>query len=558
MSATDADGDTLTYKIVSPPSLGTINITDPSTGTYTYTPLPSAYGTDSFTFQVNDGITDSNVAQVLITINPVNTSPVAIIQVTQSDTTPYQVSYSGSTSYDPDGSIVSYTWNFGDGATYTAASSEVDHTYSIAGVYTVSLTVSDNENSTAQDITTITIVEDQPQEPPVADFSVVVSDLDSALINLDAGGSYDPDGSIVSYTWNFGDGETGSNTYTSHTYAVSGNYTITLTVLDDDGETSREVHDIVITIEPEALNLTLEQGQITATAEWQTITFTDPFTDPVVVAKPAGADDETPCVIQIRNVAPDGFEIRLRSWDYTGEVHPPESISYLAMERGIFTLDNGIKIEASKFVTDKTEFRGISQFSQTFVDIPVMVASLTTINEDEPVVGRLRNIDETGFEYMMQEEQVNDNDHLQETVSYIAWEPATGVMGDSAVYEVNRIAELTDIWQTYTFTEAYSSAPIFLADMQTTNDTDPANLRYKLLNAGQVELQITEEQSTDADIQHSAESVGMIIIGEADNSLKGDYDGDTDVDGKDTADFINGLINMPLSDFAAQFGNSGP
>jgi hypothetical protein len=158
---------------------------------------------------------------------------------------------------------------------------------------------------------------------------------------------------------------------------------------------------------------------------------------------------------------------------------------------------------------------------------------------------------------MMQEEQLNDNDHLLETVSYIAWEPASGALGDSAVYEVNRIDELTDIWQTYTFTEAYATAPLFLADMQTTTDADPANLRYQLLNAGQIQLRITEEQSTDANIDHFAETVGMIIIGEADNSLPGDYDKDNDVDGSNIADFINGLIDMPLSDFADQFGNSG-
>ncbi len=555
LTATDPEGASLTYKIVSQPSLGALILTDSGTGAYTYTPLPNAYGTDSFTFQVNDGENDSNVALVNITIHPINTPPVAIIKATQNETTPFLVNYSASTSYDPDGFIAGYSWNFGDGSTHTAASSEIDHTYSIAGVYTVALTVTDNEGGTAQDITTITIVGEQPQEPPIAAFNLDVSDLDTTLVNFDANASYDPDGSITSYSWNFGDGETGSGMYASHAYTASGNYSVTLTVMDDDGETNREVHEVVITIEPQELDLTIENGQVTADGEWQTVTFSAPFSDPVVVAKPASANDESPCVIQIRNVTVNSFDLRLKPWDYLTEEHQPETVSYLVMERGIFTLDNGIKIEASKFVTDKTEFRGTGQFSQTFLDIPVMIASLTTANEDEPVVGRMRHIDETSYEYMMREEQLSDNDHLQETVSYIAWEPASGTLGETTAYEVNRIDGITDIWQTHMFTETYSIPPLFLADMQTTSDADPANLCYQELAADQVQLRVNEEQSTDADIGHSAETVGMIIIGVG-VTQNADQDLDNDVDGADLSYYLKELNEMPLRDFASQFGRA--
>ncbi len=75
--ATDGDSDPLIYSIVSNASLGIVALTNISTGTYTYTPNTNATGTDSFTFKVNDGLLDSNIATVSVNIIAVNDVPVA-------------------------------------------------------------------------------------------------------------------------------------------------------------------------------------------------------------------------------------------------------------------------------------------------------------------------------------------------------------------------------------------------------------------------------------------------------------------------------------------------
>jgi VCBS repeat-containing protein len=76
LSATDADGDALTYSVVSDGTKGTVTITNPATGAYTYVPNADENGSDSFTFKVNDGGGDSNEASVSVTILPVNDEPV--------------------------------------------------------------------------------------------------------------------------------------------------------------------------------------------------------------------------------------------------------------------------------------------------------------------------------------------------------------------------------------------------------------------------------------------------------------------------------------------------
>ncbi len=75
LTASDVDGDPLTYAVVAGPSNGTLNGTAP---TITYTPSFNFNGMESFTYQASDGTVDSNIATVSITVNPINDSPLAV------------------------------------------------------------------------------------------------------------------------------------------------------------------------------------------------------------------------------------------------------------------------------------------------------------------------------------------------------------------------------------------------------------------------------------------------------------------------------------------------
>ena len=77
-------------------------------------------------------------------------------------------------------------------------------------------------------------------QSPVAEVNGPYSGLTGAAISFSSAGSDDPDGQIVSYSWSFGDGATSTAANPSHSYANSGNYTVTLTVTDDEGASSMD------------------------------------------------------------------------------------------------------------------------------------------------------------------------------------------------------------------------------------------------------------------------------------------------------------------------------
>ncbi|MCD6478678.1 MAG: PKD domain-containing protein [Candidatus Diapherotrites archaeon] len=164
------------------------------------------------------------------------------------------IEFDCSNSDDPEGTALTCDWDFGDGN--KASGAVVEHTYScdIATCsYTVTLTVTDGAG--LKDTETVIVNVLHVNSPPVADFTVnpVSGIVGITEFSFDASSSYDPDGFIVNYEWDFGDGEKIKGTdkvKVTHMYTKpmqgSNNISVTLTVEDDNGAKAQSTKTITV------------------------------------------------------------------------------------------------------------------------------------------------------------------------------------------------------------------------------------------------------------------------------------------------------------------------
>ena len=165
---TDVEGnlDPASVASASGPANGTV--TNNGDGTFTYTPDTDFYGTDSFTYQVCDTGGACDTATVTIEVTPVNDPPVPSFTYSCSG---LSCDFDGSGSFDPDGTIATYSWDFADQS--SGSGETTGRTYAAAGTYEVVLTVTDNDGATGEARQAITL--SAPLEVHVGDLEGVGS-----------------------------------------------------------------------------------------------------------------------------------------------------------------------------------------------------------------------------------------------------------------------------------------------------------------------------------------------------------------------------------------------
>ena len=179
------------------------------------------------------------------------------------------ITFNGSDSYDLDDNIIIYEWDFdGDGIYETntyETNGTVNHTWCDDYFGNVSLRVTDSRGATDVNNTTVTVLNVPPTADAGPDQTVYAGDV--VIFN---GSATDPGCDNLTFEWELGDGTNATGMNTTHVYFDKGNYTVTLTVIDDDGGVGTDNTIITgnpisanVTIKPETLNLK-SKGHFTA------------------------------------------------------------------------------------------------------------------------------------------------------------------------------------------------------------------------------------------------------------------------------------------------------
>jgi hypothetical protein len=177
------------------------------------------------------------------------------------------------------------------------------------------------------------------------------------------------------------------------------------------------------------------------------------------------------------------------------------------LESGTHSLD-GVNAEAGRVTTDHS-FRFLG-FDQNFSSTPVVFSQAESSRGPHAVVTRHRNVSSNGMSVRLQE-QNSYGAHMNESVGYLAVEEGRGSLGGAA-FEAGRTPDsVTHRWHRISFDWSYDD-PRFVADVQTYNGSDAAEVRYRNLSSSGVEVRIEEERSDDEVFHRNSESVGYLVF----------------------------------------------
>ena len=328
------------------------NATEVQTGVYTVTFDTEGMYTVQCTITLDDN-TSKQSREYTIVVRDLAPRNVSIQKTSSSVNLGEAITFSASAT-DPRGESLTYAWDFGDGN--TGSGTQVDHTYQTEGTFTVTLTVTNTSGHSASQTSTITVsslpVPSNIQITPSAQAVTLGESIDFTVT------ADDESGGSLTYGWDFGDGNTGSGTSVSHTYAASGTYDVTVTVTNSVGGSATESISINVSDVPVPTGVAINASSLTV-IEGTSIDFT------------GSATDSTSTSLTY-------------AWDFgDGTTGSGESVSHTFTQSGTYTVTLTVTNGLGGFATHTID---ITVDGEPVPGTPVINAStLSTFIGDDPI-----------------------------------------------------------------------------------------------------------------------------------------------------------------------------
>lgn len=238
-----------------------ITFTAIKTGTSTLNVIPTTeyaespyYGRDTVLMNLfDDGISLMlfTPQDLSVSVSASPTPPVASFTFNPANPKAKQaISFDASASYDPDGEVASYAWDFGDDTQKITANPVVNHIYDANGIYHIELEAVDND-----DLSSSTTYDILIGELPYISFTYSPKEpwpYRGDTVTFDASESFDADGYITNYVWDFADGtqESTTDATITHVFSKNGIYSVELKIFDNDNLYNSATQDVFVGIRP--------------------------------------------------------------------------------------------------------------------------------------------------------------------------------------------------------------------------------------------------------------------------------------------------------------------
>lgn len=250
----------------------------------------------------------------------------------------------------------------------------------------------------------------------------------------------------------------------------------------------------------EAGLVTMGQGN---TPRWRTRNLNNTYADPIVVMGAASFAGEQALSVRVKNVGVGDFQWQIKEWDYLDQAHFDETVGYIVAERGDHQLSSGHRLVAGSVNADH-RWKKVN-FATAFASVPVVMAQVSSVADNQTVTERIRNVTKSGFEVRLQEEEGNDDSHSVESVDWIAVS-----VGGGGGLQSRRVTGINNSTKTVSFPSPFASTPVVITDMQTFEGPDTATLRLPSRTKSSFKVLVHEEQSADNETRHLNETVGYL------------------------------------------------
>ncbi|MFC3613784.1 beta strand repeat-containing protein [Lutimaribacter marinistellae] len=263
-----------------------------------------------------------------------------------------------------------------------------------------------------------------------------------------------------------------------------------------------------------------EFHQISVAPSGISVTLDNEYDNPVVIAR-VSSPGSLPIVVRVTDIDTVAGSVTIATSIADGPVSSfgSQTISLLVVEAGTYEMEDGTRFTAGTIETDNLTTDGFEQvsFANGLFDArPVVVTSIQTNNEGGYALTRMRNVDATGFEVAMQEQESTSfgggASHATETIGYFAVEEANGVTGGRQ-FAARSLGDTVDE-NPVTIPDDfdYLSNRLIFPSLASYDGTDPASVRTLNNTIGQFDLHVVEDQSTDGETAHLFETVDYMVF----------------------------------------------
>jgi len=264
-----------------------------ATPTHTYS-TPGSYDVSLTAVGPGGERIETKVGYIVVT----EPAPVAAMsQSVSAGTSPLTIVFTDQST----GVVETRLWELGDGSTATGA--QAVHTYRAPGSYDVRLSVT-GPGGTDSVLHTGAVIVQAPIVAATADFT---ADQTTGAAPLLVQFSDLSSGDVTQWQWDFGDGSTSTARAPAHSYDDVGRYTVSLTVSGPGGTDTRVRSDYIVVGD----SAIVEAGEVLVDDNGLWVALEQAFTDPVVIAKLASANDLDPVLVRVDSVSPEGFWLQL-------------------------------------------------------------------------------------------------------------------------------------------------------------------------------------------------------------------------------------------------------